>query len=72
MEKRYFIIFLLLTLSLIPSASAIIELGNTTPGKYNLGDTVNLDGKLLSTTDMSYLIPQFTLFSSMNVLATHY
>ena len=53
MEKRYFIIFLLLTLSLIPSASAIIELGNTTPGKYNLGDTVNLDGKLLSTTDMS-------------------
>ncbi|MBI2106413.1 hypothetical protein HYT57_00355 [Candidatus Woesearchaeota archaeon] len=53
MKKRGFIIFLLLTVLLIPSASAIIELGSTISGKYNLGDTVNIDGKLLSTTDIS-------------------
>lgn len=55
MKKRSFIIFLLLAVSLIPSASAIIELGNienTTTGKYNLGDTINIDGKLLSTTNI--------------------
>ena len=50
MKKRGFIIFLLLAVSLIPSVSAIIDLGNTTTGKYNLGDTINIDGKLLSTT----------------------
>ena len=49
MKKRYFIIFLLLAVSLIPSANAIIELGSTVSGKYNLGDTISIDGKLLST-----------------------
>ena len=53
MKKEMYVIFLLVLIS-IPSASAIIELGDTIKeGKYNLGDTVNIDGKLLSTTDIS-------------------
>ncbi|MBI4158923.1 hypothetical protein HY500_01545 [Candidatus Woesearchaeota archaeon] len=54
MKKRMYIIFLLLGLSLIPVASAIVELGDISlKEKYNLGDTVSIDGKLVSTIDTS-------------------
>ncbi len=47
MKRGYYIFFLLLVL-LIPSTSALVEMGDFTKEKYNIGDKVDVDVKVES------------------------
>ena len=50
--KRGFFIVLLFLIALIPSASALVEMGDFTEERYNLGDSVTVDGKVEVTNDL--------------------
>ena len=69
--KRGFFIVLLFLIALIPSANALVEMGDFTKEKYNIGDKVNIDVKVELNKDfVGYFYIKLVCSASTSTLMT--